>query len=151
MRGLCLLCACLSLGWLVGCQGSVGNYSGELTQAYGTVVINEEPGVNVQLTFIPTSGTGGGGALGITNENGSFTVKHRSGKPGIEPGTYKVLFSQFIKPDGSALGPEEDAATMGVERFPEQYQFPEQTPEEVTISSTGEDSLLFEITLKNAR
>lgn len=67
MRGIRLLFACLSLGWLVGCQGSVGNFSGELTEIYGTVVINEEPGVNVQLTFIPTSGTGGSGALGITN------------------------------------------------------------------------------------
>lgn len=59
-----------------------------------------------------------------------------------------MLFSQFVKPDGSPLGLDEDAATMGVERFPEKYQSPEQTPEQVTISATGEDSLLFEIKLK---
>jgi len=131
MAGLSLLLA-------VGCDGgSASKFEGHLEPVTGTVIINEAPYAGVEVTFLPEQGTPGTGASALTNEKGEFQLQHRSGKPGVEAGTYRVLFSLMVKADGTPLAPGEDAATLGNQKLPPRYQNFEQTPEKTTVPSGG--------------
>lgn len=106
---------------LTGCFGGSSEKKFNLEPVSGTLKINGDLGSNAELSFLPMTGTSGTGAYAVTDEKGMFTLNHRSGEKGIEAGKYKVIFSKFVKPDGSPVLPEEDAATVGVELLPVIY------------------------------
>tara|TARA_R110002095_G_scaffold142965_1_gene123819 strand:+ start:30004 stop:30456 length:453 start_codon:yes stop_codon:yes gene_type:complete len=132
---------------LAGCFGGSSGPEIKLEPVTGTVTINEEPGSQVELVFLPLDGTPGTGAYAVTDETGAFTLKHRNGENGIEAGKYKVIFSKFVKPDGSPLLPDEDAATMGIEQLPAMYTNMERTKVEAEVPAGG-NTLQFDLKVK---
>ena len=142
MLRLVMLIVCCGL---VGCFGSSGpGFEGELEPVSGVVLVGGAAHPHIEITFLPLPGTSGTGGFARTDAQGQFELKHRSGKSGIEAGEYKVLFSLVTKPDGSPLGPEDDAATEGTEWLPARYQDLQKTPETVTIAPGG-TTLNFEL------
>jgi len=132
---------------LAGCFGGTTEPEIKLEPVTGTVTINGEPGNQVELVLLPLPGTSGTGAFGVSDAAGKFTLKHRNGENGIEPGKYKVIFSQFTKPDGSPLGPEEDAATAGIQRLPAIYTSMDRTKTEAEVPAGGTE-LQFDLKVK---
>lgn len=91
-----LLLAALVLA-ATGCQGtkySVVPVTGKLTWADGTPLP-----AGTKIRFTPYEG-GMGTCEAVTSQDGSFTVKHSSGRTGAEEGKYIVLLSA---PDGDAM------------------------------------------------
>ena len=101
----------------VGCANSQREVPAELVEVAGTVTIDGEPASGVTVNFVPKQGTTGQGASGVTDDAGHFTLTHLSQSPGIEPGTYQVLFSKMAMPDGSPIPPGKDAADVGASQM----------------------------------
>lgn len=129
---------CLSLLLALGCGRSPDPAANvKLEPVTGTVLVNDKPYAGLEVTFMPEQGTPGTGATARTDEKGEFKLQHRNGKPGVEVGTYRVLFSLMLKADGTPLGPNEDAATLGVQKLPPQYQAFDRSPEKATVPAGG--------------
>ncbi|MCA9018201.1 MAG: hypothetical protein KDA77_22960, partial [Planctomycetaceae bacterium] len=76
-------------------------------------------------------------AFGISDENGYYTIKHRSGAEGVEPGQYTVTFSKMVMPDGSPMEKGAEPAAVGArELLPKQYTNPQITKEKITVQKT---------------
>lgn len=136
---------------ILGCYGGgAPEYEGTLEPVTGIVSINGNPESGIEIMFMPLQGTSGTGAFARTGEGGAFTLKHRSGQADIEKGKYKVLFSKFIKPDGSPIGPDDDAATAGIEQLPSIYTNEERSKiiEEVP---TGGKKFEFDLKIKSRK
>ncbi len=132
-----------------GCFSSGSpQFEGKLEPVTGTVLVDGKPYAGLEITFLPAQGTDGTGASAITDSQGQFTLAHRSGQPGIEQGTYKVLFSLKLKADGSSIQPSEDAALVGQEKIPARYQNFDMTPEQSQVSLGGGT---FEFKLKSRK
>ena len=50
------------------------------------------------VALVPV-GDDGAGARGVTDGTGRYTLRHASGAPGAEPGTYKVIFRALAAED----------------------------------------------------
>lgn len=115
-----IVAATLAAGLVAGVAGCGGGYNvGELVPVTGVVKLNGKPTPGVAVTFLSESGTTGSGGSGTTDENGSFVVAHRTGAPGLVAGTYKVIFSKLVLPDGSPMptNPGTSAATLGARQM----------------------------------
>ena len=73
----------------------------------------------------------------MTDEQGKFTLKHRTGESGVENGKYKVVLSKHVKADGSLVGPEEDGMIVGSEHLPSKYTRLERTKITADVSDTN--------------
>ena len=106
-----------------GCGGSSSEFdTSVLVPVTGRVTLDGKPAQGVAVVFHPKLNTVGTGAFAVTDENGSFTLDHRSGEQGVEPGGYAVTFSRYTQPDGSPIPPGASAADVGaVESMPKQY------------------------------
>lgn len=123
----CLIC-------LVGCGGSTESTI-EVYPVNGTVIVDGETLQFVTLFFDPRPGTKGVGGFGVTDSSGNFTLKYRDDRDGVPEGTYRVLFSRLVQPDGSPIPQDKTAADVeAVNSLPKKYNDPEQTP--VTASVT---------------
>lgn len=106
---------------LGGCSGGGGSVP-TLAPVSGTVTLDGKPLAGAAVSFVPQAGTEGAGAFGTTDAEGRFTLDHRSGRPGVEPGTYTVSFSKMALKDGSPIPPGKTAADVeAVEHVPRQY------------------------------
>ncbi|WP_339734991.1 carboxypeptidase-like regulatory domain-containing protein [uncultured Gimesia sp.] len=125
---------------LTGC-GSENTNLPELTPVNGTVTLNGDPASGVTIILYPQQGTNGNApkdtAFGISDENGHYAIKHRSGAEGVEPGQYVVTFSKMVMPDGSTMEKGAEPAAVGArELLPKQYTNPQRTKENVTVQKT---------------
>lgn len=125
-----LLCAfCLPLTVLAGCGGSTIEVPEELAPVSGTVTLDGQPAAGISVVFVPSVNpgnpserTGGSGAVGGTDASGKYTLQHRSGQPGIQPGHYNVIFSKIALPDGSPVPEGKDPVDVGAaEVLPQRY------------------------------
>lgn len=115
----------LLVGLLSGCGGHSSEVPEELIPVTGTVKLNGEPKANITVLFNPGKNTTGTGGYGVTDQNGKYTLTHRSNQPGVEPGEYIVTFSMMGLPDGSPIPEGKDAADVGaVQLLPEKYTNP---------------------------
>jgi len=142
----------LSIVFLPGCGGgSTTKAPDNLVPASGTVTLNGKPAEGVSVVFNAITNpenvddkTPGTGAYAVTDENGKYTLKHRSGQPGIQPGHYSVTFSKLGMPDGSPMpklkegqSPTEVGAT---ELIPQRYRVIQQGQKglnQVTVKKEG--------------
>jgi hypothetical protein len=83
--------------------GCVGKSDPSHVGMSGTVTLNGEPLADAQVTFIPTGDTQGIGAGAWTEADGRYQLIDRRGKPGTQPGTYKVTISKRLMPNGSEV------------------------------------------------
>jgi hypothetical protein len=83
-----------------------------LVPVSGIVKLDGKPTEGIRMMFHPTGETKGlGGCWAITDQDGKFKVIHWSNKEGLPPGSYHVVFSRKVKPDGTPLG-KDDSPTM---------------------------------------
>lgn len=138
MRYNRLLLCCLFLG-LVGCGGGGSENTLEVYPVSGTVTVDGEAVQGVSVTFFPEGTTKGNGGFGATDASGQFTLKDRDQRDGVAEGTYRVLLTRLVKPDGSPIGGEEMAADVGaVNQLPEVYNDPKGSPLTATVGQTNE-------------
>lgn len=116
---------------LYGCGGGVAEDAPDLVSGSGTVTLDGEPLSGASVQFLPANNSSAGQAyIGATDAEGKFTLKDRSGREGCEPGSYKVVVSKFVLPDGSPIpeGPEGAAlAATAEEQVPPRFSNPDQS------------------------
>lgn len=129
---------------VAGCGPSDG--PSLLVPVTGTVLMENQPADGVGVAFIPTDGTSGTGAAGATDAEGKFMLLHQSGEEGIEPGTYKVVFSRWRMKNGMPIPDGESAADVGaVDTIPPHYSSPDKTLYTETIPEEGKQDLKFQL------
>lgn len=131
-----------------GCAGG-GAEGPKLAPASGTVTIDKKPVAGVVVTFSPTAQGVGAGAFGVTDESGKYELVHHSGRKGIEPGNYAVVFSRMTKPDGSPLPPGQSPTEVeAVESIPERFRTVAKPVHTATVPPEGGSSFDFDINAK---
>lgn len=120
---------------LVGCFG--GSTTPALAPVTGTVEVDGAPTGGVTVMFNPAESTKSTGASGVTGPDGKYQLLHRSGEPGIEPGTYQVTFSRLLaagKPIPPGVSPTDAGAT---ESLPAGYLTPTNPMYKVEVKPEG--------------
>ena len=134
-----LLLGCFFL-CLAGCGG--GSSSEPTLDVYpvnGTVTVDGKALPSVTVFFMPVEGTGGLGGSGVTDATGAFSLKYKDDRDGVPEGTYRVLITRLVKPDGSSIGNDEIAIDVGaVNQIADIYNDPEKTPVSATVGKTNE-------------
>jgi hypothetical protein len=124
---------------LVGCGGGSTESALEVFPVKGTVTVDGEALQSVTVFFDPQEGTKGTGAGGVTDASGNFSILYRDDREGIPVGTYKVLFSRLVQPDGSPIPQDATAADVGaVNSLPAKYNDPAETPVTATVTNKNE-------------
>lgn len=124
---------------LTGC-GNETKVPAKLVSVMGHVALDGKPLAACNLNFIPRDQTKGTGGFAVTDSTGKFEAKHWSNEPGIEPGTYTVVFSKLALPDGSPIPQGKDAADVGaVETLPRKLTDPslDSADKVVTVVAEG--------------
>lgn len=133
-----LLCGAMLLG--CGSGTPPAPKPSALAPVSGTVLLNDEPVEGAMVIFTPNS-AGGFVAHGITDSAGKYTAETRSGsniEVGAPPGSYKVMISRFLKPDGTPIDPgEPPAMSAAKESIPMEYSSPVDSKLRATIGASG--------------
>jgi len=138
------------IGILTGCGSQSAEVPDELVPVTGTIKLDGKPKSNITVIFNPGDKTSGTGGYGVTDSEGKYTIRHRSNKPGVEPGEYIVTFSMMGLPDGSPIPEGKDAADVGaVQLLPEKYTNPNlEMNQTIATVSPPETTLDYEISSK---
>lgn len=117
----------LLLGLLLTGCGQSGNdgITQTLVPMTGIVTMNGQPLANANVLFTPRGSTVGQGAYGTTEVDGTYELKHRSEKLGIEPGEYTVTITKMTQKDGSPIPDGKSAADVeAVQVIPPSFSDP---------------------------
>lgn len=87
----------------------------ELVPLEGQVTLDGQPLSHGSVTFLPSGDTKGRGGAAITDENGRYELEEQDGTLGVVVGSYRVVVSKLVNPDGSDftgedLGPMDTSA-----------------------------------------
>jgi hypothetical protein len=132
MRKWCYLV--VTMIGIVGCGDGI-----ERVPIQGEILAVGKPVPNASIQFLPAEGTIGQGAIGVSDQDGKFTViSSRQSDEGIPPGKYKVIVSRFMDKDGTILPSDAKQADFpdAVESVPPPY-CTTNSPIEVTIAEGG--------------
>jgi hypothetical protein len=84
-----------------------------LVPAEGLVILDDKPLSGATITFIPQGETAGQAGVGTSDANGRFALSTPDlATPGVAVGTYRVLISKKINPDGTDFRPSPDQDPM---------------------------------------
>tara|TARA_R110002095_G_scaffold215334_1_gene209160 strand:+ start:1857 stop:2270 length:414 start_codon:yes stop_codon:yes gene_type:complete len=120
-----------------GCGGTTVEVP-ELSPVSGIVTLDEKPLEGVLILYVPENGTPGDGSAAVSDADGKYTLKHRSGESGIQAGQYAVTFSKFVMKDGSAVESGIQPESVGARQLlPMRYTNPERTKEKATVIPEG--------------
>lgn len=132
-----LYVALLTASWqFSGCNRGDGLERAPIT---GLLTVQGQPLPGALVQFIPSEGTPGQGAIGISDEQGKFTViSSRQQDEGVPPGEYSVRVSRLMNPDGSFVPPHAPEADFpdSRESIPPPYSSVA-SPLKVVISPDG--------------
>lgn len=141
MRILFLLTTVL----LVGCGGAPST----TVAVSGQVMLNGQPVDRAELIFYPTGTTKGNGGQGTTDTSGRYLVRTPQGSTGLMPGSYKVVISRRLNPDGSAPDPNvPPIESQARETLPPNYS--SQDKSTLTLNVPPEGTKTADFTLKAA-
>jgi hypothetical protein len=102
-----------------------GKDAKNLVPAEGRVLLDGQPLAGANVVFLPINGTIGTGGFAVTDETGAYTLRHRSGRDGIAPGQYRVVFSKLLCSDGSPIPEGKTAAEVSaIDVIPAFYSDP---------------------------
>lgn len=98
-----------------------------------------------KVTFVPkeSGNVQGFGGTGSTDSTGKYEIRSLAGNEmvvGAPPGSYKVVFTRMVKPDGTVMNPEamEPPMNSGARSsIPMKYTATDSSPLSVTVSSSG--------------
>lgn len=112
-RWTSLVICCLVTG-LFGCDsGPMKPKWPDPVKVSGKVTYKGQPFEHGTVQFIPSGQTVGQGGIGTVDATGKYvaTMRNTDGKivEGLIPGSYKVAFSRFKKPDGKYWVPGPDS------------------------------------------
>lgn len=141
---------CFAALLCIGCGGGSDNAVPELMEVSGMVTLNGEPLTNASVIFTPQPGTQGNGGVGVTDNNGKYTLLHKSNNPGIEPGKYDVTFSKWAMPDGSPIPEGKTAADVEAKDIiPEKFKtVTESGPRNIAEVKASGDTFNFDLKSK---
>lgn len=133
-----------------GCGGGSDNEVPSLVEVSGTVTLDGAPLNGATVIFSPQPGTSGTGAMGVTDGSGTYSLKHKSSNPGIEPGKYYVTFSKWAMPDGSPIPEGKTAADVEAkEVIPEKFRtVTELGPKNIAEVKANGDTFNFDLKSK---
>jgi hypothetical protein len=144
----------LLVPWLLlvaaGCQK--GPAGPALVPVAGTVTLDGKPLSGAQVTLIPTGTTGGQAAVGKTDASGKFAVTTPDlTQQGAAAGSYRVLISKKVNPDGTDFQPSPDqdpALATYKEILPPVYSDDAQTTLTAEVPAGGTSDLRFDLKSK---
>jgi len=149
MPRLTLLLPCL-LVVLAGCQK--GPAGPALVPVGGTVTLDGKPLSGAQVTLIPIGSTAGQAAVGKTDAGGKFEVSTPDlAQKGAAAGSYRVLISKKVNPDGTDFQPSPDqdpALATYKEILPPVYSDDAQTTLTAEVPAGGTSELQFNLKSK---
>jgi hypothetical protein len=90
---------------LAGCGGATDAPHLSLEPVSGKVTYAGQPVSGLRVLFVPLNKTAGQGAFAVTEDDGSFELEQQSQDPGVPAGQYAVLFSRYVKADGTPVPP----------------------------------------------
>jgi hypothetical protein len=136
LRGISL-CTLTTLA--LGCGRGGPSVPSNLVAVAGAVMMDGKPLPGASVSFLPREQTKGTGGFAVTDGEGKYEVRHPSNEPGIEPGTYTVVFSKLAQPDGSPIPPGKDAADVDArEQLPPKFTNPNSPKSQVvTVPAVG--------------
>jgi hypothetical protein len=121
-------------------MGCGGNGNPSHVRVSGTITLNGAPLAGAQVTFIPINDTQGIGAEARTEADGRYQLIDRRGKPGTEPGAYKVTISKRLMPDGSEVPVDDKTPPIrspARESLPPYYSDASRTRLQVVVPEQG--------------
>lgn len=122
---------------LAGCGGkSEPSHTG----VSGLVTLDGQPLSGAEVTFIPIGQTQGIGAQARTGLDGRYQLVDRRGTSGTAPGSYKVIISKRIMPDGSGLPVDDQTPPIespARESLPPNYSDGTRTELHATVPEQG--------------
>ena len=131
---VCLVCA-------VGCgDGKMKRYP-----ITGTVNVDGKPAAGVQLLFAPVDGTPEFQRvrpMGLTGEDGKFTLNTFGDGDGVPAGQYKVLITWPSKSKGVS---RDGVPEMGADQFKGRYNNLEKSEFTITVDSSTSELPPFEL------
>ena len=96
---------------LVGCESPTDGPP--LVPVEGVVTLDGQPLAGAVVTLIPKGETRGQASHGRTDATGKFTVTSSDGKRvGATVGSYQVVISKYVNPDGSDFVGSADVSPM---------------------------------------
>jgi hypothetical protein len=102
-----------SLLIVTGCAPEDAPKISGLVTVSGVVTLDGKPLPNATVTFVPISkGDGETSAGGLSDSTGKYVLRTDSKNYGIKPGSYKVIISSFVMPDGSIREITADVSPM---------------------------------------
>lgn len=146
---ICLAALLTCLG--IGCsqETTVEHSIPDLFPVKGTLVVDGKPEAGVLVTLMPQGETAGQSATGITDSNGTFECEYAMGGTGCPQGTYAVLCSKLVTPDGQPIPEGANAAdVMAEDKIPMKYRSLERPFKTVDVTSAGLSNLMIELKSK---
>ena len=114
----------------------------------GKITLDGKPLPGAGIMYLPRGNTRGTGSFGMTDKEGSYTLKSDHGGPGAPEGEYAVTISRVVNRDGTPYVPRPDAAEAGErETLPGHYSDSMKTILRANVPKGG-DTINFELTSK---
>jgi hypothetical protein len=141
----------LSLALLFGCN--TGQPGPKLVPAGGTVTLDGKPLGAADVMFVPQDETKGQGGAARTDATGKFELLSQDRKKkGAAVGSYRVIISKLVKPDGTDFIPDPNSGPMDTggfkELLPATYSDPNQTSLTAEVPDGGAAGLEFKLKSK---
>jgi hypothetical protein len=136
MRNVVIVVAAILLG---GCSEADPNLV-KLHPVTGVVTLDGEPLPRASVVFVPQGNTPGSGTSAITDDAGRYALATMHQGAGAPEGSYKVVISKLVQPDGSEfpLNAEVDPMSTPHKEFvPKPYSDPEATTLTADVASGG--------------
>ena len=132
-----------------GCSGAKDS---PLVPAEGIVTLDGKPLSGATVLFIPLEGATLQSCTGRTDATGRFRLQTMDlQKEGALAGSYKVVVSKKVNPDGTDFVPKPDEDPMLAaykELLPRPYHDDAQSTLEITIPETGTDKIELKLSSK---
>ena len=100
-----------------------------------------KPLAGSSVNLAPLGATSGWGAQARTSENGEYKlIEGKTGRPGVLPGTYRIVISHRIMPDGSEVPANDRTPPMespAREALPPEYSDYQKSKLRITIPAEG--------------
>jgi hypothetical protein len=155
MKRRCLASVCRTIVWglslVAGCNSAPSGP--KLVPVQGVVTLDGKPLGSADIMFVPQGDTKGQGGVGRTDSAGKFELQSHDRKhKGAPVGTYRVIMSKLVKPDGTDYIPDPNAGPIDTggfkELLPTAYSDMGQTKLESTIPDGGAKTLEFKLNSK---
>ena len=124
---------------IIGCGES--DSGPPLAPVTGKIIWKGEPLPGCAVKFVPADGTVGWGGHAMTNDAGEYKLlEAKTARLGVQPGSYRVVLSRRLMPDGSRVPAGDRTAPIespAIESLPPAYSDLQNSILMVTIPAEG--------------